>query len=237
MLGLMLLWQLGTSFGPLAGGSLPSAIDAMSALGALLVLPEIWIAVSQTMYIALAGLFASVLLGIPAGVLIGLSPFAYKSLKPVLDFFKVIPPIVIIPIVIVVFGPTSEMGIFLVVFANFFMLVFQSAYGVRHLDSVLLDTLRCYGMSKWDEIWHARIPGALPFIAVGVRIAVAVSMVVAVVAGLIGGAPSLGQQMLLYQSSGQPNQTFALVIVFGILGLSLARTYSIIQRKVVFWTD
>jgi ABC-type nitrate/sulfonate/bicarbonate transport system permease component len=237
MLGLLAIWQLGTSFGPLAGGSLPSAIEALGALGGLLSLPEIWVAISQTLYIALAGLLISIVLGIPAGVLIGLSPFAFRSSRAVLDFFKVIPPIVIIPIVILVFGPTIEMGIFLVVFANFFMLSFQAAYGVRHLDSVLLDTLRCYGMSKRDEIWHARIPGALPFIAVGVRIAVTVAMVVAVVAGLIGGAPSLGQQMLLYQSSGQPNQTFALVVVFGILGLALARIYALIQRKIVFWTD
>lgn len=237
MLGLMLLWQMGTSFGPLSGGSLPSAIASISTLGALLALPEIWVAIGQTLYIALAGLLISVVLAIPIGVLIGLSPFAFRSSKPVLDFFKVIPPIVIIPIVILVFGPTSEMGIFLVVFANFFMLVFQSAYGVRDLDSVLLDTLRCYGMTKWEEIWHARIPGALPFIAVGIQIAVAASMIVAVVAGLIGGAPSLGQQMLLYQSSGQPNQTFAIVIIFGILGLILARSYSFIQRKLVFWTE
>lgn len=237
MLGFMLLWQLGTSFGPLSGGSLPSAVNAVSTLGELFVLPEIWLAIGQTLFIALVGLLISVVLGIPAGVLVGLSPFAFRSLKPVLDFFKVIPPIVIIPIVILVFGPTTEMGIFLVVFANFFMLVFQSAYGVRDLDSVLLDTLKCYGMTKWEEIWYARIPGALPFIAVGVRIAVAASMIVAVVAGLIGGAPSLGQQMLLYQSSGQPNQTFAIVIIFGVLGLGLARIYSLIQRKIVFWTD
>ena len=237
MLGFMLLWQLGTSFGPLSGGSLPSAIDSISTLGALFALPEIWVAISQTLYIALAGLLISIVLAVPVGVLVGLSPFAYRSAKPVLDFFKVIPPIVIIPIVILVFGPTSEMGIFLVIFANFFMLVFQSAYGVRDLDSVLLDTLRCYGMTKRDEIWHARIPGALPFIAVGIRIAVAASMIVAVVAGLIGGAPSLGQQMLLYQSSGQPNQTFAIVIIFGIIGLVLSRIYSVIQRKIVFWTN
>lgn len=237
MLGLLTIWQLGTSVGPLSGGSLPSAIEAIGALGGLLALPEIWVAIGQTLFIALVGLFIAIVIGIPTGVLIGLSPFAFRSSRPVLDFFKVIPPIVIIPIVILVFGPTIEMGVFLVVFANYFFLAFQAAYGVRHLDSVLLDTLRCYGMSRRDEILQARIPGALPFIAVGIRIAVTVSMVVAVVAGLIGGAPSLGQQMLLYQSSGQPNQTFALVIVFGVLGLALARLYALIQRKIVFWTD
>lgn len=237
MLGFALLWQLATTVGPLSGGSLPSALGAIGAITDLLVLPEIWEAIGQTIFIALIGLAISILLALPLGVVVGLSPAAFRSTKLVLDFFKVIPPIVIIPIVILTFGPTTEMGIFLVVFANFFMLVSQTAYGVRDTDPVLLDTLRCYGLSKWDQIRHARIPGALPFIAVGVRISVAASMIVAVVAGLIGGVPSLGQQMLLYQSSAQPEKTFAIVIMFGILGLLFARTYSLIQRKLVFWTQ
>lgn len=237
MLGFALLWQLATTIGPLSGGSLPSALGAIGAITDLLVLPEIWEAIGQTIFIALIGLAISILLALPLGVVVGLSPVAFRSTKLVLDFFKVIPPIVIIPIVILTFGPTTEMGIFLVVFANFFMLVSQTAYGVRDTDPVLLDTLRCYGLSKWDQIRHARIPGALPFIAVGVRISVAASMIVAVVAGLIGGVPSLGQQMLLYQSSAQPEKTFAIVIMFGILGLLFARTYSLIQRKLVFWTQ
>ncbi len=237
MLGFALLWQLGTTIGPLSGGSLPSALGAIGAISDLLVVPEIWEAIGQTIFIALIGLAVSILLALPLGVLVGLSSAAFRSTKLVLDFFKVIPPIVIIPIVILTFGPTAEMGIFLVVFANFFMLVSQTAYGVRDADPVLIDTLRCYGLSKWDQIMYARIPGALPFIAVGVRISVAASMIVAVVAGLIGGVPSLGQQMLLYQSSAQPEKTFAIVIMFGILGLLFARTYSLIQRKLVFWTQ
>jgi ABC-type nitrate/sulfonate/bicarbonate transport system permease component len=61
-------------------------------------------------------------------------------------------------------------------------------------------------------------------------------MIVAVVAGLIGGAPSLGREMLLYQSSGQPGKTFATVLVFGLLGLAFARSWAFLQRKLIFWT-
>ncbi|MEN9748717.1 MAG: putative aliphatic sulfonates transport permease protein SsuC [Actinomycetota bacterium] len=237
MVGFLALWQLATSWGPLKGGSLPTAIDAVASVFGLITDPSIWVAMGQTLYIALVGLVISIALAIPAGVFIGLSPVAFRSTKLVLDFFKVIPPIVIVPIVILTFGPTSGMGIFLVVFANFFMLTSQTAYGVRDTDSVLLDTLRCYGMGKWDQIRHARIPGALPFIAVGVRISVAASMIVAVVAGLIGGAPSLGHQMMLYQSSGQPGKTFGVVLIFGMMGLAFSRLYSMLQRKFVFWSQ
>jgi len=237
MIGFLTLWQLATSVGPLKGGSLPTALSAVASIFDLVKQPSIWVATGQTLYIAVVGLAVSIALAIPAGVLIGLSPVAFRSTKLVLDFFKVIPPIVIVPIVILTFGPTSEMGIFLVVFANFFMLVSQTAYGVRDSDPVLLDTLRCYGMGRWDQIRYARIPGALPFIAVGVRISVAASMIVAVVAGLIGGAPSLGHQMMLYQSSGQPGKTFGVVLIFGILGLAFSRIYALVQRKLVFWSQ
>lgn len=236
MLGFLLIWQAATTFGPLVGGSLPTALQAIASLADIMALPDTWEAIGQTLYIALVGLAISIAISIPAGVLIGLSSFAFKSTKLIFDFFKVIPPIVIVPIVILVFGPTAEMGIFLVVFANFFMLAAQAAYGIRDTDPVLLDTMKCYGMGRFQQIIYARIPGALPFISVGIRISVAASMIVAVVAGLIGGAPSLGREMLLYQSSGQPGKTFATVLVFGIMGLGFARLWALIQRKIVFWT-
>jgi len=232
----LLIWQAATTFGPLVGGSLPTALQAIWSLGDILAEPDTWAAIGKTVYMALTGLAISICLGIPVGVLIGLSSVAFKSSKLVFDFFKVIPPIVIIPIVILVFGPTAEMGIFLVVFATFFMLAAQAAYGVRDTDPVLLDTMKCYGLGKFDQIIYARIPGALPFIAIGIRISVAASMIVAVVAGLIGGAPSLGREMLLYQSSGQPGKTFATVLVFGLLGLAFARSWSFLERKMIFWT-
>lgn len=236
MFGFLLIWQAATTFGPLVGGSLPSAIEALGSLGGILSEPDTWKAIGQTLYIAGMGLFISVVLAIPVGVLIGLSSFAFRSTKIIFDFFKVIPPIVIIPIVILVFGPTAEMGVFLVVFANFFMLASQAAYGIRDTDPVLIDTMKCYGLGRFAQIIYARIPGALPFISIGVRISVAASMIVAVVAGLIGGAPSLGREMLLYQSSGQPGKTFATVLLFGIMGLALARVWARVQKKLVFWT-
>ena len=71
---------------------------------------------------ALFGFLIALVIAIPVGIVIGLSRFAFLSTKFTFDFFKVIPPIVIIPITILVFGPTQEMGTFLVVFALVFAL-------------------------------------------------------------------------------------------------------------------
>lgn len=231
----LLIWQIAASVGPLAGSSVPTATATLAELFNMIFLPATWNALWLTLQIALIGLGIAFVTAIPIGILIGLSRFAYRSTKFTFDFLKVIPPIVIIPIVILVMGPTIQMGIFLVVFGVFFMLAIQTAYGIRDADPVLLETMRCYGMGPLKQIWYARLPSAAPFIALGIRISVTISLIVAVVAGLIGGAPGLGQDLLIAQASGLNTVTFSIVVILGLLGLGASRLVVILQRRLIFW--
>ena len=232
---LIAIWQLLTVSGPLEGTSIPTASATFVALFALLGTAELYSALLSTFIIAASGFVISVIIAIPLGILIGLSRFAFRSSKFTLDFFKVIPPIVIIPITILVFGPTIQMGIFLVVFSIVFALAIQTAYGIRDTDPVLLETMRCYGLGLGSQIRFARLPSAAPFIAVGIRISVAAAIVVTVVAGLIGGAPGLGRSILLTQAGGQNAETFALVFLLGIIGIAVSRLVIVIQSRLLFW--
>ena len=75
----------------------------------------------------------------------------------------------------------------------------------------------------------------MPFIAVGIRIAAAAALIVAVVAGLIGGAPGLGRELLLSQAGGLADRTFAIVLLLGILGVIVSHGIGWLQRRIVFW--
>lgn len=229
------VWQLVASYGPASESSIPTATEAVSALFTLLQQPVTWTALWETIQMAGIGFLIALVIGIPVGILIGLSRFAFMSTKFTFDFFKVIPPIVIIPITILWLGPTLQMGIFLVVFATVFALAIQTAYGVRDADPVLLDTMKCYGQGLISQVRYARLPSAAPFIAVGVRIAAAAALIVAVVAGLIGGAPGLGRALLLAQAGGLADQTFAIVLLLGILGVLVSHGIGWLQRRIVFW--
>ncbi len=233
----LLLWQVFTMWGPLAGTSVPTATTTIATFVRLLGDSATYSALGQTLLMAVVGFVIAVLLAIPVGILIGLSRLAFLSSKFTIDFFKVIPPIVIIPITILVFGPTIQMGIFLVAFAIVFALAIQTAYGVRDADVVLLETMRCYRMGIVKQIRYARLPSAAPFIAVGIRIAASAALVVAVVAGLIGGAPGLGRAILLSQSGGLSDVTFALVLLLGLLGIAVSRTVTWIQNRTIFWAN
>lgn len=232
----LLVWQLVGTVGPLAGDSFATATEAVGGLAGLVARPDFWTAFFETLQMAVIGFVIAVAIGIPVGLLIGLSRFSYRSSKFVFDFFKVIPPIVIIPITILVIGPNLEMGIFLVVFANVFAIAIQTAYGVRDADPVLLETMRCYRLGVGAQLRYARLPSAAAQIAIALRIAASASLIVAVVAGLVGGAPGLGRLLSLSQSAGNTAESYGIVLFLGIVGLAFSRLIVRGQRRVVFWS-
>ena len=231
----LLIWQVG-SVGPLAGDSFATASEAIVALFGLLGDSQFWLAVFETLQMAIIGFALSMIIAVPLGLLIGLSRFSYRSTKFTFDFFKVIPPIVLIPIAILVIGPSIAMGVALAVFANVFAVAIQTAYGVRDADPTLLETMRCYRMNVLQQIRYARLPSAAAQIAVATRLAATASLIVAVVAGLVGGAPGLGRLLALYQSAGTADRTYAVVLTLGILGLVTSRLIVRVQRRAVFWS-
>ena len=232
----LIVWQIIGSVGPLAGDSFATATEAIGALAEFLGQSDFWTAVWQTLQMAIIGLLISVVIAVPLGFLIGLSRFSYRSTKFTFDFLKVIPPIVLIPIAILVIGPDVKMGVVLVVFANTFSMAIQTAYGVRDADPVLLETMRCYRMGLVKQIRYARLPSAAVQIGIALRLAISASLVVSVVAGLVGGAGGLGSLLALTQSSGNADETYAIILFLGIIGVAVSRLLVRTQRRVIFWS-
>jgi ABC-type nitrate/sulfonate/bicarbonate transport system permease component len=80
-------------------------------------------------------------------------------------------------------------------------------------------------------------PGATPSIVTGIRIATTASLILAIGAGLIGGAPGLGQLLFVYQNNGDGATVFGLIILVGILGLIINVVLGIVERKAVPWSS
>ena len=229
------LWQLAATAGPLADSPLPTALDSIAALGGLLGTPEVWGAIGDTVVMALAGLAIAVVCGIIIGIGIGVSPLAMHATRVPLEFLKPIPPIVILPVVALVLGPTAGMGIFLVFFGCFVAIAVQTAAGVFDTDPVARATGRSYGMRQSEILARIVLPSALPYIGTAVRVAAPTALIVAVVAGLLGGGPGLGQSLLLSQLSGNQEQLFAYVLILGILGLVFQGLSQWGEQRLLHW--
>lgn len=233
------LWQGLSAAGVIRADEFPSMSQTAAALAGLLTRSTLWSAVGQTLEGWGLGLLVGGAAALLIGTLIGLNGFAYRSVIGVIEFFKAIPVIAILPIGLVLWGATLTMKFALVAFAVFWPLVIQVCYGVRSLDPVVRDTttvLQIKGPRKFLEVI---LPSAAPFIATGLRVAVAVALIVDIIAELIGGGSGVGERILLAENAGptQYPQMYAYIVVAGVLGILLAGAFTVAERYVLHWHE
>ena len=232
--GWLLVWQLLVT-GPLADKPFATVPEIAARIGRFAQDPFFWSSLGETLKVALVGLLLSILAGVAVGVAVGQSDVAYRSTRLVVEALKPIPPIVVLPLLVLVLGPTTQMGIWLVFLGGVFVLVTQTAHGVHDVDPVLTETARSFRMSRWQRVRRVVVPTALPFVATGIRVGAGAALVVALVSEIIGGAPGLGKDLVLAQTTGDTAGIYALVAIFGMLGVGLNAGLAGLERRVLFW--
>ena len=233
------LWQGLSAAGVIRSDEFPSMSQTAAALWGLASASTLWSAVGETMEGWAIGLAIGVAAALAIGTLIALNGFAYRSAIGVIEFFKAIPVIAILPVGLVLWGATLTMKFALVAFAVFWPLVIQVCYGVRSLDPAVRDTatvLRVRGPRKFLVVI---LPSAAPFIATGLRVAVAVALIVDIIAELIGGGSGIGERILVAENAGPAAypQMYAYIVAAGVLGVLLASAFTVAERYVLHWHE
>ncbi|MFJ4207306.1 ABC transporter permease [Paenarthrobacter sp. NPDC089675] len=232
----LVAWQVAAAE-HVAGNALPQATTVFVALAGILGTATFWSALGSTIGIALFALALSAAAGIVVGLLVGSFETIRYATLAVLEFLKPVPPIVVLPLAVLVLGPTAEMSLFLVVFGCFLPIVMQTVDGVQGTDPVARDTARSYGMSGAEILFRVVLPSALPYIGTAMRVAAPAALVVTVVAGLLGGGPGLGQSIYQAQAGGDYAALYGLVIVLGVLGLLFQGAARLAERRVLHWHE
>lgn len=234
ILGALALWQLVSMTG-VGGDAFPTPLATAASLAANASGASFWTAVGQTVGIAVLGLAGSAAIGILVGILVGTFPAARYATLALLEFLKPIPPIVILPLLVLILGPTIRMSWLLVFIGCLLPIITQTMAGVQDTDPVARDTARSYGMGATEILYRVVLPSAMPFIGTAMRVAAPVALIVTVVAGLLGGGPGLGQGLYLAQASGNYPSLYALVLVLGILGLVFIGVARLVERRLLHW--
>ena len=232
----LVAWQVLATV-KVAGNALPAASTVFTTLAGILGTGTFWSALGSTVGIALLALAVSAAAGVVLGLLVGSFETVRYATLAVLEFLKPVPPIVVLPLAVLVLGPTAEMSLFLVVFGCFLPIVMQTVDGVQGTDPVARDTARSYGMSGAESLFRVTLPSALPYIGTAMRVAAPAALVVTVVAGLLGGGPGLGQSIYQAQAAGDYATLYGLVIVLGILGLLFQGATRLAERRVLHWHE
>ncbi|WP_286161209.1 ABC transporter permease subunit [Arthrobacter sp. MYb213] len=230
----VLAWYL-IALGPMRESPLPAPAQVFSAMIAMVQDLAFWESLGITMLMAAKGFAWALLVGVLLGMAVGWFGLVGKALSFVVEFLKPIPPIVIMPLAILVLGPTQRMGEFLVFYGCLLPILYQTAAGVRETDPVAIQTSRSYGVGTGEILGRVVLPSASAFIATAIRTAIPISLIVSVVAGLLGGGPGLGSEIQRALSANETADLYGLVLILGAVGLLLQLLSGGIESKVLSW--
>lgn len=215
--------------------SIPTFSATSQALGRVIADQQVWTATGQTLRSTLLGLALCAVVGVGAGLLIASHRFFTASTRFVVDFSRTIPPLAIVPLFLLLFGPTSRMEVLLVFAVGVWPVLLQTVYGVRGVDPEMLKTARSFRIPRWRRALFVIIPAATPYVATGIRICATLSLLLAIGTELIAGVPGLGQEIVLSQQAGDAPRMFAQILVTGALGAIISLLISMGETRLLGW--
>jgi ABC-type nitrate/sulfonate/bicarbonate transport system permease component len=173
--------------------------------------------------------------GIALGVAMGYWRRVWEAGELVVELLRAVPPPAIIPVAIVFLGIGDQMKVFIIFFTCSFPILVNTIDGVRGVDPVLLRTARTLGLSGAAILWKVVLPAASPFIATGLRIALAIALILVVISELVGATSGIGYFILDAQRSFQVPRMYAGMLVLALLGYLLNRAFLAADRHLLGW--
>lgn len=232
---LLALWQFGVSTGSVKTAITSTPGQVLATLAELLtngvMLEELLSTFSRIAWGFSIGLAAGLSLGILTGYVRG----ADRAIDPTVRGLNAVPAVGWIPFLILALGIGDGSKIALISLATFFPIYVNTHAGIRGTDQKLIELAAAYRLPRARIVRSVVIPAAVPQILVGVRIAVAISWVVATVSEIIYGNTGLGVLLNDGRSLAMPDQMIAVMIVLAVLGKTSDMVVVWIQRRLTAW--
>jgi ABC-type nitrate/sulfonate/bicarbonate transport system permease component len=183
----------------------------------------------------LAGYALACLLGVAIGVLVGIYAPLRRAAEPVLEFFRAVPPVAMIPLLIVSLGFGDAMKITVIVAGAVWPILLNTVEGVKAADSVLDETCRTYQIKGAARLWHFILPSASPQIIVGMRLGLSIGIVLMVISEMFAALDGLGAAIIYFQRSYEIPQMWSGVLMLGLFGFALSMVFRLFERHVLAW--
>lgn len=185
----------------------------------------------------LAGFFLGTVAAIVIGFLMGWYTVARGLLEPWIQFFRTIPPLAILPLVLVLMGIGESPKIFVIFLAAFLACVISTYQGVVSVDRTLINAARVLGAKDGRIFLRVVVPASTPFILVGMRVGLGSAWATLVAAELLAAQQGLGHRMQTAELYYDLPTIFVGILAIGILGLLMDRLLLLAEKKLTGWQE
>jgi ABC-type nitrate/sulfonate/bicarbonate transport system permease component len=202
-------------------------------------------AIMQSLARVFGGFAIAAAVAIPLGLAMGSFRTIERNLDPLVESFRPIAAIAILPLAILWFGTGTPAALMIVAYAAFFPIIVNTIAGAKRVNPTLVSAAATMGLSRLTTIRTVVVPSALPSIGVGLRIALGVAWTAIVAAELAvgakaggGGSGGIGQMMFVfYAYSIELNRIIVCMIAVGLVALVLDRLLRAMLRVLMPWTN
>lgn len=181
------------------------------------------------------GIAASIVVGIAAGTVIGLVTWLRELLEPMLEFFRAIPPPVLIPVVMLLLGITDTMKVVVIVSGAVWPILLNTIEGVRATDSVMTETAESYQLTRGERLRFLVLPAASPRIMTGIRQGLSVALILMVISEMFASSSGLGYRIAYFQRNYLIAEMWSGILLLGLIGVFLAVAFGLVERRVLRW--
>lgn len=192
-------------------------------------------------FATLSRVFLGFLIGATPGIFIGMIMGMNRTVRLMLDTTMsaayVLPKIAIFPIMMLLFADPFGEGpkVAVVAISAFFLVAINTMVGVRDIDPVLIQAGRNYGARGWQLFYHVIIPGALPVIFAGLRLALGTALIVIVAIEFVRAKKGVGFMTYYYWEILSTEKMYAGLVVVMLLGVLLTYGLQWIEKRVMPW--
>lgn len=189
---------------------------------------------SFTLLEVMAGFAAAVLVGVPLALAIFYSRVFERSVYPLLVALQTVPKIALAPLLVLYLGYGWAPKISLAFLISFFPIVISTVVGLQSLEKALVDMVRSMGSSEWQTFYKVRLPAALPSIFGGLKVAISLAVIGAIIGEYIAAERGLGYLQLQANAQFDTTLNFATVVTISLVGVLLYYVLALVESKVAY---
>jgi NitT/TauT family transport system permease protein len=229
-------WELLGVFGRLNDLILPAPSKiAIAFFNLYFISGKIWWHFFVTMFEALAGFAIGVTIGIALAIVAGLNPSFRRYIAPYVVVVQVTPLIAVAPLMIAWFGFGWNSKIAIAALVCFFAPFLNTLTGLLNVDPDSQEMFRSLGAGKRQIFWKLQLPSSVPIIMAGLKTAIALALIGAVVGEFISASEGVG--ILMQRASYALNiaESIAVLLSMALMGLILYTAMEVVDDRIVFW--
>ena len=232
---LLIFAEWGTRTGFISALTLPRPSDVLQTFGELYQSGLLFKHLVPSLTRLVVGAAMGAAVGISVGVAIGLFSYVRAGLVPLVAAIFPIPKIALLPLFVIWFGIDEGSKYALIAFGTFTPTVVATYAAVDNVDRTLIRMGQSFGLSWWSIVRKIVLPGAMPGILSGLRISLAIAIILLVAAEMLGAEYGIGAYILEAGALYDLERLFAGVVILSVLGIITSALIGAVEKRVLRW--